>query len=90
MSRKKTNSFLSVNSLELDALGDDFLEDKDTSYLDNTVNALEPNSVVPGKPQHLMVRHIDLDMWEIVLVFKSVFSVCRMCKMNMMTQVRGV
>jgi charged multivesicular body protein 5 len=39
---------------ELDALGDDFLEDEDTSYLDNTVNALEPNSVVPGKPQHLM------------------------------------
>jgi charged multivesicular body protein 5 len=39
---------------QLDALGDDFLEDEDTSYLDNTVNALEPNSVVPGKPQHLM------------------------------------
>lgn len=33
---------------ELDALGDDFLEDEDTSYLDNTVNAPEPPTTIPG------------------------------------------
>ena len=40
---------------ELDALGDDFLADEDTSYLDDTVNAPEPPTTVPGGTERTRV-----------------------------------
>ena len=41
---------------ELDALGDDFLADEDTSYLDDSVKAPEPPTTVPGGTERTRVR----------------------------------
>ena len=40
---------------ELDALGDDFLQDEDTSYLDDTINVPEAPTTIPGGTERTRV-----------------------------------